>query len=813
MMFALRIKKRKNSNMAKRFKTGVECEYIEQEVLPLFDAHMHIQSNNCCPLPVQLGVLAGQLFGIFGRDVTKDRKDLLDTMCAWYTSLFTGRFGKVGRLSSDLVGKLYMGELKNEDLRFEHVWTMYDDEEIKKLNDKEGLDTNEKIRLRAVEDAKLDAMTVASNTAWKNNFVEATSYYFRNTQFARMNLALCMDLSYTHYWGRLGLPVYLEADNNMFFINDFMAVNLKRKGLYRDTVYVTLNEGVVDPETDIDVDDNGALDINDDRGSLIREKAKIHLHSQMSVRDVFGISDESFYAWQYRISNPDISLGDKDVPLIKYSDRNPETEKLTGKEFTHFLTRAQGDEEKWFEDYAMQRELTIATMVNYPLSLFGAYHYDPRRHLVGEPGYDIESMAERIVGNHAFYNAGFDGLEKRTLQNDVEYEGTVTVASHVKLNDKAYIKNILSEHQRTTEEALDDVFTYSQNGPFWAIKLYPRLGWSPDDFTNFPNLEKLYKLCSDNVPLMVHCSLGGMSAHDYYLYERYDDNIPKGKYKLKDAEKRFDGAVPDAASHDSPVQWRNVLSNSNYSKLKVCLAHFGGYNTWKDVGDFEKAEEKLAERHNASNPKKYDKYDIYRDWIRTIAELVQNHDNVYTDVSYFKNTGYFRRSYSRDHFDREDEPEYNLRVANNLVYLLKKYPDLKHRVLVGTDWLMIEIEKESGIGEYMGRMFETLKEVSKKVDYDAWHQFAVINPLRYFGLIDEEKGNEGPFTIDTGKLGGYGEILKQQRRGDSPKDAAITISSEELNDIINELVINLTETKIYSSKDIKINNHLLILKK
>ena len=88
----------------------------------------------------------------------------------------------------------------------------------------------------------------------------------------------------------------------------------------------------------------------------------------------------------------------------------------------------------------MQRELTIASLVNFPLSLFGAYHYDPRRHLLGEEGYDIDSMTKSIIDNHAFFLAKFDKNSKQSLHNEVEYEGAVLVTPHNQLNNESNIK-------------------------------------------------------------------------------------------------------------------------------------------------------------------------------------------------------------------------------------------------------------------------------------------------------------------------------------------------------------------------------------
>ena len=784
------------------FKTGTRTEYTLPETVPLVDGHMHIQSNNCCPLPVQMGVLARKGGIFFGREIGRDRKDLIDITCAWYTQLFTGRFGKVSRLSSDLVGRLYMNDLDDMDMKSGLIWTVFDKDKEKRLREKKGYDT-EKLRIKAGEKAGLKNMNTASVQAWQEHFLESTSYYYENTKTARISLALCMDLSFTNYWGRFGLPVYLDTDDNKYFINDFAAVALKRKGL-SDCVKLTFEESVVTPES------YGDLTVNRDKKRLFRERATIHLHASFTDKDRFGNTPTPFYRRQLELSSRMQPTEENDLPMLKFTAADNTMMELVSKRYVHLLADARGEEKKWFEDYAMQRELTTATMVNYPLKLFGGYHYDPRRHLLGEAGHDIDSMTESIVRDHAFFTARHDGTEQQHFSNGVYYQGAVLLSPHEQLNDKPFIKQLLSEQQRTTPDALKELFPYNDEGLFWCVKLYPRLGWAPDDFARYPNLKSLYTLCGNTVPLMVHCSLGGMSAHDYFLYERYDDHIIKDEYKLKDAEHQFDGDLPGVSSNDSPVQWKNVLRE--FPGLKICLAHFGGYDTWKDVWGFKKAQQRLAERENAPNPDKYDKYDKYRDWIRTIAELVSDYDNVYTDISYFSNTGSFRNA---GRFrDDDDVPEYSQMVAANLAYLLEKYPDLKDRLMVGTDWQMIEIEGENGIGEYMARMFETLKEVSKSVGYDAWHQFAAVNPLRYLGLIEEAKGTEGPFEVKVEKLEKFGELLKGKTIGKkSKKDSAITIGKKEIEKNISQTILYLSKNKIVSSKDIKLNDSLIILKR
>ena len=106
--------------------------------------------------------------------------------------------------------------------------------------------------------------------------------------------------------------------------------------------------------------------------------------------------------------------------------------------------------------------------------------------------------------------------------------------------------------------------------------------------------------------------------------------------------------------------------------------------------------------------KKYKKHHRYRDWTKKIAELVQNdkYENVYTDISFFVNNDpswFFGAGHDRDD------------VAEDLMYLLNKYSSLKDRILMGSDWYMIEKSGEEGIGDYFRKMFYMLRTVSREV--------------------------------------------------------------------------------------------------
>ncbi len=113
----------------------------------------------------------------------------------------------------------------------------------------------------------------------------------------------------------------------------------------------------------------------------------------------------------------------------------------------------------------------------------------------------------------------------------------------------------------------------------------------------------------------------------------------------------------------------------------------------------------------------------YHTWIKPIAEMIQSKkfENLYTDLAFF--------------YIHEDNRK---RFVDNLFFLLNKYPNLKERLLLGSDWYMVEL-KDFMLGNYSFHleMFEAMRLLSEKVNYDAWHQFGVVNQLRFLGILDE----------------------------------------------------------------------------
>ena len=91
---------------------------------------------------------------------------------------------------------------------------------------------------------------------------------------------------------------------------------------------------------------------------------------------------------------------------------------------------------------------------------------------------------------------------------------------------------------------------------FQGFKIYPPLGYAPDHPVL---LDEIYPyLIDNNLPVMAHCSRGGIR------------------------HKGWDAAKAHAATR--PGAYRALLSE-RFPELRMCLAHFGGQDDWRDYNE------------------------------------------------------------------------------------------------------------------------------------------------------------------------------------------------------------------------------------
>lgn len=228
-----------------------------------------------------------------------------------------------------------------------------------------------------------------------------------------------------------------------------------------------------------------------------------------------------------------------------------------------------------------------------------------------------------------------------------------------------------------------------RNGTFAGVKLYPPLGYFP----THPDLYPIYDLCLKyNVPITAHCSPGGFHTRQKIMKtESLDPNgdriieeviVAKGN----DLSKCSD---PECIYFADPDNWIEILENEKYKDLRINLAHFGGDK------QFERYIKEEAEKEN---------------WTAKIIRLIEQYDNVYTDLSY--------------HIDKD--------ISKNIKKLISEHSFLEDRLMFGTDFIMISLnykltnEKKKALVDYFDH-FEGLPE-----------PLFSTNALRFLGKLDTD---------------------------------------------------------------------------
>ncbi|HEX2959058.1 MAG TPA: amidohydrolase family protein [Chitinispirillaceae bacterium] len=346
-----------------------------------------------------------------------------------------------------------------------------------------------------------------------------------------------------------------------------------------------------------------------------------------------------------------------------------------------------------FQAYKKQNDSTLAAIKKNPWILIPMFHYDPRRWCNPSGG-------------------------------DMDY--------------KQWIHG-------PWDEPFSHIATNSNSGLFIGFKMYPPLGYKPFD-ARLRYLDAFYSKCMEqNIPILTHCSPGGMTTHEARFYQERDERTLSKKDK-KEAEKvsskrllTYDPLDPEGYFFDEyvhPKNWRPVLEK--YPNLKLCLAHFGG-------GEWDKFQRGQNGKGMGS------------DWVKEIISLTKEFTNVYTDLSCF---------------DLEESS-----VRCNVVELfrqMKHNPDYKHlqnKIIFGVDWYLSLITKAPKYGEYVESFFDMMSEY----DEWQWYRSAVVNPATFYGLNDDavmknmNKALEGAADNQSRRESGYQRIKKIKEQVDKIK--------------------------------------------
>jgi hypothetical protein len=833
--------------------SGGEYTLVENGLKLFWDGHMHIQSNNCASLPIQWAVLTTQSGGLVNRGCKVvgrrlNRQEIAEIGSQkLVATLAAGRLAMIGRIPTDLVAKLFMNELNDNDMRKDMDWivkknvfsTLADTALILVSGPwapvviaKDAIENKRRQNLVYLGKlAHLSEMNEASSKGY-DLFVNYTAPYFQHCTIHRIQCTQTFDLSFAHFWGQFGIPIYIKCNQKILFINDYVSCSLEPMEAHsiKKEYVLKVNPNVAIPRSS-DHLYSKVIDVN--KEISIKEQFKRFMDAQAASIVPPNYRYPSFF--------------------IHFEGSLPFCETLVNRQYIHFIEDVFPEEDAWHEWYfKKQLPLTEGAAVSYPLQFLPFYFYDPRCHTAQhQKDARANELANKIASEHAFFTFRHESTEMIEFDQNVSIKNRLVLKPAENLNTPDFWSMRLADELHSNDEVFSRQFRNSSTGIYWGIKMYPRFGYCPNDFQNYPHLNELYSTCVANkIPILAHCSRGGMSLGDYYNFIRYydqgglasikrdacfkpDDNYPvENHYDLELSE----NTVSDCIS--APGRWQPVLDN--YSDLILDVAHFGGYDIWKEV---TKAKDDLipllkkylqktvapqdcgfsmisqvnllttvddGDKETVGKLKEVARH--YELWVKGVAELVQKNRNVYTDLACFT---------------MQDDFMTRVETANNLVYLLKKYPKLNERILIGTDWPLIEtdslkgISRFQGIGTYMYNMMQVMRMVSEEVQYDAYHQFGTINQLRFLGLLTEKDGeqlsgkhiNEGDKEIKWKDLEEFGKRLARLLQNDNWKnDSQCNIKKADCADKTASIIQRLKANSIIkSSVKIKRDGSLTIL--
>jgi predicted TIM-barrel fold metal-dependent hydrolase len=139
---------------------------------------------------------------------------------------------------------------------------------------------------------------------------------------------------------------------------------------------------------------------------------------------------------------------------------------------------------------------------------------------------------------------------------------------------------------------MDELRRRVEDQGFRGVKIYPRMGFAPDD----PVLmDEVYPYCVERgLPVLSHCARGGVGRKGW-------------------SERQCD-AVTAPQAHEPVLK--------AFPELRLCLAHFGGDRDWRAH---------LRDGIDPDDPEAREK-----NWAAKIAQLLEDrtYPNLYTDVSY-----------------------------------------------------------------------------------------------------------------------------------------------------------------------------------
>lgn len=290
---------------------------------------------------------------------------------------------------------------------------------------------------------------------------------------------------------------------------------------------------------------------------------------------------------------------------------------------------------------------------------------DMERGISGAPTFNYKTQIEQLIE--------FRNSKSPLMGTNRSYDYRSTVLPFLAIdpnNPDAYqyfLTGFIKTHNPMGIKGLDD------SAPFIGIKLYPSLGYTPED----PVLLDIYSICETNsIPITTHC--GGIRTRTN------QKNVEIGVRRFHSGGFSDEKKVVTVHSKENfknifldPLHWEKVLKK--FPKVKLNLAHFGDNKEWKKFSNDTK---------DATS------------FVFKTLKLIEQFEHVYADISY-------------SYFDQD---------IRRLITWMMQMDKYKNRILHGSDFFLTEIEK-----------FTTAKFISELekdfiLDKKGYHLLTTVNP-------------------------------------------------------------------------------------
>lgn len=283
---------------------------------------------------------------------------------------------------------------------------------------------------------------------------------------------------------------------------------------------------------------------------------------------------------------------------------------------------------------------------------------------------------------------------------------------------------------------------YIEKHDFSGFKIYPALGYFPFDAELLP----LWVYARQRgLPILTHCIRGtifyrGVKKPEWDYHKVFNQIMKKGEYaplllpEIKNSEfsNNFTHPLNYLCLLEDDLlkrllerkEYRNVKSifidpktqqfRNSLRDLKICLGHFGGDDEWQRYFNLDRHDHSAQlTRHplegidffqlangKGDSPGKIEQLWKFTDWYSIICSMILRYENIYADISYIIH----------------DE-----KIISLLQQTLKN-PEMKHRVLFGTDFYVVRNHKSER---------EMLAEIMGTLSTEDFNQIARINPKSF----------------------------------------------------------------------------------